>query len=301
MLTVARLTRLDFQLKARFINLRGLNTRYLTAGNGPALLLVHPVGYPAEVFAHVMPRLAHHFTLIAPDLPGQGHSQAPADWDGAPQNFMAEHLLALADQLEIDRFAVLGSSLGGLIAALVALRAPARVAQLILVGTGSVFNLPASQPQALQAVYDNGSRAYADPSLDSCRQRLANTCHRMPAADDILLTQITAYALPGVGDAYRRIIEGVAATITDPACNAYDHLEALNTPTLVVVGTHDKRTSVPAHAAGVARMPNARLAEIDQCGHLPFLEYPETFASLTLEFLGSPEHRAAARRSQQSA
>jgi len=285
-------------VKARFITLQGLPTRFLVTGSGPALLLVHPVGYPAEVFAHLMPRLARHFTLIAPDLPGQGYSEAPANWGSAPQNFMAEHVLALADELKIDRFVVLGSSLGGLIAALVALRAPARVEQLILVGTGSVFNLPATQPQALQAVYDNGSRAYADPSLESCRQRMGNTCHRMPDAEDILLTQITAYALPGVAESYRRIIEGVAATITDPACNAYDHLEALGVPTLVVVGTHDKRTSVPAHEAGVARMPNARLTEINECGHLPYLEYPETFASLTLEFLGNPDHRSTAGRSQ---
>ena len=272
-------------MKAHFVCVRGLRTRYLAAGNGPALLLVHPVGYPAEVFARLMPILADRYTLIAADVPGQGFSAAPSDWGMAPQLFMTDHMLALMEQLGISQYAVLGSSLGGLIAALIALRAPERVNKLILVGTGSVFNLPATQPQSLQAVYENGARAYADPSLATCRQRLANTCHHLPEAEDILLTQITAYALPGAAQAYRQIIEGVAATIADPACNAYDHLAEIAAPTLVILGSQDKRTSVPAHREGVARMRDARLIEIADCGHLPFLEQPQQFGAALSDFL----------------
>ncbi len=273
-------------MRAVFAQVRGLATRYLDAGSGDAIILLHPVGYPAEVFCRVLQGLGDGFRVIAPDLAGQGFSQPPAAWPEAPQVFMVEQVLALADTLGIERFSVLGSSLGGLVAALVALRAPQRVDNLVLVGTGSVFNDPARQAAILDAVYANGSKAYADPSIESCRARLATTCHRLPPAEDVLLAQITAYALPGAADSYRAILDGLKRTATDPATTVYPHLEQLATRTLVLLGEQDIRTSPESHRAGVRRMPDATLATLPDCGHLPYLEVPDRFNALLREFLG---------------
>jgi pimeloyl-ACP methyl ester carboxylesterase len=276
-------------VRAVFCEILGLRLRYLTAGTGPAVMLVHPVGYPAEIFARNIDALAAGFTVVAPDLPGQGFSAAPACWDAAPQEVMAGAVLALADHLGIDRFTVVGSSLGALVAARVALRHPERVDGLVLIGSGSVFNEPAGQPEVLGRVFANGSSAYRDPSLETCRARLANTCHSLPSAEDILLTQITAYALPGALDAYRAIIDGLCATIADPRSSAYAHLAQIRARTLVMVGADDVRTSFAAHAAGAARMPDARIVSYDACGHLPFLERPDRFNADLLRFLsGEP-------------
>lgn len=264
-------------VRAEFREVLGRRMRCLRAGSGPALLLLHPVGYPADVFVRNVDALGERFAVVAPDLPGQGFSDTPACPDAPPQVAMADAVIALADDLGFDRFAVLGSSLGGLVAALVALRAPHRVAALVLVGTGSVFNEPAGQPATLARVFENGSTAYRDPSLAACRARLANSCFVPPPAEDLLLAQITAYALPGALDAYRTIIDGVAATIADPAANAHPHLARIAAPTLVVIGEDDPRTSRATHEAGVARMPDARLVAYPRCGHLPFLEIPARF------------------------
>ena len=272
-------------MQAFFTTINGLRTRYFKAGAGPALVLIHPVGYPAEIFARNIDALAAHRTVVAPDLPGQGFSDAPDQWGLAPQVFMAQQICALAQDLGFERFAILGSSLGGLVAALVALRAPEAVEGLVVVGSGSVFNEPSNQPAVLQKVMANGSRAYQTPSLDSCRQRIANTCFRAPDADDIHLAHITAYALPGAEAAYRSIIEGLSATVADPACNVYPHLERIQTRTMVVLGRNDVRTSVETHAAGVNRLQDARLHVMDDCGHLPFLEHPSAFNTLVQDFL----------------
>jgi len=272
-------------MRAVFATIGGLKTRALVAGSGPALILVQPVGYPADVFARTLAGLADRFTVVAPDVPGQGFSEPPAAWPAAPQVMMADHVLALADHLGVGRFSVLGSSLGGLVAALIARRAPERVDALVIVGSGSVFNDPAGQPRTLQAVYANGSRVFADPSLETCRARLHVTCHRRPEAEDILLTQITAYAQPGMGAAYKAIIDGVSATAADPEATVHPHLETLAMRSLVIVGEQDIRTSYAAHRAGAARMPDARILRLPDCGHLPFLELPEVFNDALARFL----------------
>ena len=272
-------------LKAAFITVGGLRTRYFVAGAGPLLLLVHPVGYPAEIWARNIDVLAAHFTVIAPDLPGQGHSAAPTRWTAPPHWAMAEHLIALLDALGFERFSVAGSSMGGQVAAMLALRYPQRVERLILIGTGSVFNRPELQPDVLRAVYANGSRAYADPSLEACRARIANTCFKAPAADDILLAHLTAYALPGAPDDYKNLIDCLIASGDQLPYLAYPQLEKITAPTLVVIGREDKRSSVDAHRAGAARMPDARLVIYEACGHLPYLEYPDQFNADVAGFL----------------
>lgn len=276
-------------MRACFITVDGLRTRYLCAGSGPALLLVHPVGYPADIFARNLESLASSHFVIAPDLPGQGFSEPPPCWHVAPQCFMAEHLAAVMRHLDLARYSVVGSSLGGLVAALLALRHPKSVDRLVIVGSGSVFNDPAGQPAVLQQVMANGSTAYVEPSLESCRRRIANTCFAPPQADDILTAHLTAYAWPGALEHYRSIIAAVSETALDPEASAYGHLEAIEAPTLVIVGREDKRTSYESHLAGTLRIPGARIATLEQCGHLPFLEQPEAFNSLLVRFLAGEE------------
>lgn len=272
-------------MKAVFTIVNSLRTRYFVAGDGTPFILVHPVGYPAEIYARTIAGLSDTYRVIAPDLPGQGFTEPPACWNRAPQAIMAEHVLALADCLGCERFSILGSSLGGLVAAVVALRAPERIANLVLVGTGSVFNPPASQSQVLRAVYQNGSRVYADPSLATCRDRMRNTCHVIPDAEDILLAHVTAYALPGAHESYKAIIDGLITSMGAVESTGYDRLEAIAARTLVIVGMKDIRTSFAAHRDGVMRMPDARILGIPECGHLPFVEAPEAFNSAVKRFL----------------
>lgn len=273
--------------KAAFIVIDGLRMRYLAAGAGdrPVLVLIHPVGYPAEVFVRSLAGLADRFRVIVPDLAGQGFSDPPAVWDRPPQVFMARQVLALLDHLGHQRFSLLGSSLGGLIAGLIARMEPDRVENLIIVGSGSVFNDPATHPRTLEATYANGSRPYADPSLPVCRDRLTRTCFKAPDAEDVLLTQVTAYALPGAGESYKRIIDGMIAAVEDPDATVFHHLERIATRSLVMLGREDIRTSYASHRDGAMRLPNARLAVIEQCGHLPQLEHPALFNDLVARFL----------------
>jgi pimeloyl-ACP methyl ester carboxylesterase len=276
-------------MKVSFCDIDGVRTRYYHAGSGPALVLVQPVGYPVDCFVRNIETLGKKYTVIAPDVLGQGFTDAPPVWDRPPQVMMADHLGRLLDHLGIARFSVAGSSLGALIATLLCLRRPEASENLIIIGSGTVFNEPSAQPTVLQTVLKNGSVALSDPSAENCRRRMRGTCHLEVEAEDIVLTQMTAYALPHAFENYKAIMSGLIDSIVDPAATVYPHLGAIRNRTLVIVGEQDPRTSLEAHWEGAKRMPDARLVRVPDCGHLPFLEYPQLFNDIVTRFLDGEE------------
>lgn len=122
--------------------MNGLPIRYLTAGTGPPLVLLHGAGDNALDWKWVLPALARTHRVYAPDLPGSPQSARPAASDYSPA-FFERFVANLLDALDIERATVAGNSLGGLIALRLALSEPARVTALILVdsaGLGRVVN-----------------------------------------------------------------------------------------------------------------------------------------------------------------
>src|SRR5215216_5991502 len=115
--------------------------RYLTAGEGPALLLLHGAGDNALDWRWVLPALARTHRVYAPDLPGSPDSARPvADYSSA---FFERFIIGFLDVLGIERATFVGSSLGGLISLRLALSESAYVGALVLVdsaGLGSAVN-----------------------------------------------------------------------------------------------------------------------------------------------------------------
>ncbi len=273
-------------MKASFINVNGVRQRYLYEGNGPALLMIHPIGHSADVFVRNIDVLANHFTVIAPDLPGHGFSDSIDFGDMSPQRATAQHFSALLEQLGLKKYSVLGSSYGGLVAALLALERPAHVQAMVIVGSGSVFQPAKLQESVLRAVYANASTAMGNPTLASCRQRIANICWAPEAvAEEILLIQLTSYALPDRLDAYRQTLESLIAHLEDPQENTCTRLTEFKIPALVLTGREDTRADWRVLKKGCRQIPNARFVIFEHCGHLPYLERPVAFNAEVAEFL----------------
>jgi 4,5:9,10-diseco-3-hydroxy-5,9,17-trioxoandrosta-1(10),2-diene-4-oate hydrolase len=113
------------------VEVDGLPISYLTAGEGPPLVLLHGAGDNALDWRWVMPDLAATHRVYAPDLPGSPDSARPtADYSPA---FFERFIAAFVDALEIGPATFVGNSFGGLIALRLALSEPTRVAALVLI------------------------------------------------------------------------------------------------------------------------------------------------------------------------
>lgn len=276
-------------MRARFIDLEGISTRFLYAGSGPAVILLHGVGLSADSFIRNIDSLGNQFSVFAPDMLGHGFTGA-ADFTGAPQPAMVRHIERLADALRLDRYSLVGSSYGGLIAALMWFARPDQVANLVIVGSGSAFHPAGEQRETLRAAFANAERALGDPTLQSCRERLTAICYSSASVpDEILLTQLTSYALRDRFDAYKATISGLINTVDSHEYRVFSRLEQLTVRTLILTGRNDIRADWRLHLDARRRMPNARLVILEQCGHLPYMEHPAAFNEMVTAFLSGAE------------
>lgn len=273
-------------MRIKIIDVDGVRTRYLTAGEGHPLILLHGVGVSGDTFLRNIEELGQHFAVYAPDMLGHGFTDSVDYQGGPPQPFVVEHLGKFADRLGLASYSVAGSSFGGLIAALMYFARSDRVDSLIIIGSGSTFHAPEEQAETLKAVFANASTAMGDPTLASCRQRLANIVYD-PATvpEEILLVQLTSYALPDRFDAYKATLQGMADSVASHEHRVYSRLDRMDVPCLIITGRQDIRSDVEVTTASSRKMPNAELHVFEECGHLPYIEHPEKFNELVTTFL----------------
>ena len=115
----------------------GLGLRYRVSGDGPPLLLIHSHYFNMRIWDGWIPTLAEHFTVIRYDLTSHGLTGPEPNGDYSMQRDV-DIAFALLDHLQVDDFAVVGSSLGGNIAFHMAAQTPDRIRQLVLVNSGGI-------------------------------------------------------------------------------------------------------------------------------------------------------------------
>jgi 2-hydroxy-6-oxonona-2,4-dienedioate hydrolase len=284
-------------MRVNFVDLNGVRTRYLHAGNGHPVFLVHGVGMTADSWIKNIGPLSEHFSVYAPDLLGCGFTEGDSPPSMAPQVTMVQHFANLADHLKLQTFSVVGSSLGGLVAALAYFKMPGRIASLTLVGCASI--LAASKDdlrEIFRASHKNGSRAFADNSLTGHRGRLANIVADVGCIPlEVLLMQVVAYALPWSQSAYERRLAGLIEHLdTSPAAWVGERLEQIHVPAMLIAGRNDPRTNAEWEGAAGRRLPHAEQTMLADCGHLPHLEHPTEFNAAVVQFISRHQCRSAA-------
>src|SRR5437762_581828 len=134
---------------SRTADVEGGRLHYLTAGRGPAVILVHGYTQTSRMWKPIMPVLAERFTVIAPDLPGIGDSEIPAS--GLDMKTAAIRIHALAKSLGVEKARVVGHDIGLMVAYAYAAQFPGEVEKLVVMDAflpgvgewGTVYNNPA--------------------------------------------------------------------------------------------------------------------------------------------------------------
>jgi pimeloyl-ACP methyl ester carboxylesterase len=265
-----------------FLDLAGRRFHYLDGGaaGSPAVLLLHGFNQTCHSWDEIAPRLAGDgFRVVAMDQRGHGDSDPASDGDYG-REAMADDVVRLADALAIERFAVVGMSMGAVHAALAAVRHPARVRGLVLVdwapeiearGIGALAQVAALEFPSFEAAVAAMHAYNPRRSLENLRARLR---HSMGAgADGRWRWKVDAAGLA----AHPRFRE--------PPDTMWRALEQVACPTLLVRGA-DSDLLTAAAAERVTRViPAAELCTVPAAGHSVAGDNPDGFYAAVGPFM----------------
>jgi pimeloyl-ACP methyl ester carboxylesterase len=253
----------------------GQRIAYVDTGTGPPVVLVHGLADDLGVWHDTIAALAKHHRVIALDLLGFGRSAKPlVEYRAATEVDVLDGLLA---RLHVTHATVVGNSLGGWVAALLAVRRRARVARLVLVDAAGLRGLGERL----------GARTLADLRLAD-RDAFVRLCPRTFFAarfcrdDPDGSAAFAARLRAGDGYAVGRLVDAIARG--DDTLDAV--LSAVRVPTLVIWGREDRLIPLADGMRFRAAIPRARLVVLDRCGHEPQVECAERFNETLSRFLG---------------
>jgi pimeloyl-ACP methyl ester carboxylesterase len=254
------------------------------AGSGGApLLLLHGFTGAKEDFGDWIDRLAAEgWHAVAPDLRGHGASSKPAREDAYSLEVMAADAFALADALGWDRFVLLGHSMGGMVAQVMALKAPERLRGLVLMDThhGAIDSIDAEIALA-------GADIARTQGMTVLGELIAQLSDPLDSpADARLKAERPGYAEFGDRKFAAASPSMYAAMIGSMfgAADRLDLLAGVEVPTLVLVGAQDKGF-LPASERMAAVLPQATYRCLPDAGHSPQFENPDAWWTAMSEFL----------------
>ena len=255
---------------------RGIEITLHRGGHGEPLLYLHSASAEATLWGEAFERLAQRYDVIVPVHPGFPGSGGLDRIQNVGD--LVLHYVDLLDVLRIRRAHVVGSSLGGWIAAELASLYPERIGGLVLVGAAGLW----IEGAPIAEVFGVLPGELAERLFHDQQHPVAQMLHAAgasaldaPLPEDVLL-------------AFHQSTEATARV----AWNPYFHnpalerrLDRISAPTLALWGAEDKL--VPrAHAERYRdRIAGAAVQTIPRCGHLPVLEQPEAFAHDVVGFL----------------
>ena len=279
-------------MEPRTISVDGNRIAYQVAGNGPVLLLVHGMAGSSLTWRHVMPALAERFTVLAPDLLGQGRSDKPrGDYSlGAHANTLRD----LLDALGYERATVIGQSLGGGVVMQFAYQFLERCERLVLVGSGGLGREVTFYLRMLTVPgFESVLPLFCTPQLRDLGNRVATWLGRAGVRSTPARQEIWRSYASLVDPASRRAFFRGLREVVDfsgQAVSALNRLyRAAHLPTLIVWGARDPFIPVSHALAAHEAIPGSRLEIFEGVGHYPHCEAPERFVEVLVDFITSTE------------
>ncbi len=262
----------------------GNSLRYLKAGQGEPLLLMHTIRTQLDYFEAVIPQLAGHFTVYAVDLPGHGYSSIDqsAAYD---EPYLRAGMIAFIKKLELENLTLAGESIGAVLALTIASQLPERVKKVV-----------ASNPYDYDKRYGDGVRRgnwfanfiignlaipYHGAVFAALENKfilgriMAGGMHRKPAMPDRLLAEFdTAGKRPGYRHVERSIFAGWRSWR-----GAHEHYHNIKAKVLLVYGDGDWSTQAERMLTA-SRLGGITITRLPETGHFAFLDNPQALIDI---------------------
>lgn len=260
----------------------GIRTNYIEAGDpaAPALVLIHGSGPGVTAFANwngVIPTLAEHFHVLAPDMVGFGYTEVPEAVTDFTVDLWVAHIIGFLDALGIARASFIGNSYGGGLSLATAARHPDRVARFVLMGAAG---LKFEMSKGLEAVWGY------EPSEANMRKLMETFAYNPGLVTDAIVTsRHNASIRPGSHEAYSRLFPEPRQAKLDRLSTPEDDIRAIDAPALIVHGREDVIVPVDVAYRYSALLKHSELHVFGECGHWTQIEKKDRFLEVVVPFL----------------
>ncbi|KQZ58780.1 alpha/beta hydrolase [Ensifer sp. Root558] len=269
--------------RSRFVDIDGIRTHYLEAGEGPVVVLLHSgeFGGCAELsWEYLIPRLAERYRVIAPDWLGFGQTAKIHDFEGKRARMIA-HMARFLAVLAIGRASFVGNSMGAtFLLQISAEQHPGFAIERLVAISGGGW-MPENAARKRLTDYDG--------SMDGMVGILQSLFEDSVWHDDVDYVR-RRHALSITPGAWEAVAAARFRSPHAPERKEFGqadatNYEAISVPALLIAGAEDK-LRLPGYAAEVAkRIAGSRVAVIPSCGHCANIERPDVVGDLLLDFL----------------
>jgi pimeloyl-ACP methyl ester carboxylesterase len=283
-------------VRGGYVTACGLQVHHVHGGRGGSpVLFVHGLGSAGYLeWRFNLPAIARAHRVFAPDLPGFGRSDQPADGYGIPLFARVVEEYVRAQDI---RPVLVGTSMGGRVALEVALRSPKSVRKLVLVNALGVVrpNVQLFYPLVLLPGVGEGVLALMREAL---HRMPPATIHRyarrfLQAPEDVerlmdeafLAGMREMHATEGYARAYASTVRALVDREARDSAALMARLAESRLPVLLIWGEDDRLLPVGRAREAVRTLPGARLEVIEGAGHTPQAERPDRFNSILEDFL----------------
>jgi len=250
-------------------------TVFETAGEGPPVVLVHGLGMNLRMWDWPWPALAGRFQAVRYDLLGHGESDKPRD--GYSLTRFADQTAALMDGLGLDRAALVGFSLGGMIVSAFALARPERVSALAILN--SSYDRTEDERAAVLKRVEQAARDGPKATVEAALTRWFTP--GFGARHPEVLARVERWILANDPEVYPKIYRVLAECDGELA----GKIAAIRAPTLVMTGGDDHGNSPDMARHMAALIPGARCEILPGLRHMALAEDPEGVTAPLVDFL----------------
>ena len=261
----------------------GIKTNYIEAGDpsNPALILIHGSGPGVTAFANwngVIPTLAEHFHVLAPDMVGFGYTDCPEELtDFNMDDVWVPNISGFMDALGIKSAHFIGNSFGGALTLALATREPEKVTKIILMGAAGI---PFKLTDGLDKVWGY------EPSPEAMRDLMETFAFDAGLVTDVVVeSRYQASIRPGAQEAFSRLFPKPRQERLNALCTPEEELAKLQQPTLVAHGREDIVVPLDTSLQYAKIIPNAELHVFPHCGHWTQIEKKDRFLEIIVPFL----------------